>query len=95
MAVVWGLSKMKQYLGRKRFQLVTDSAALKGLMSSTNLSGKIARWALYLSELDYEVIHKPGKSHGNADGLSRSKLIEETPTAQDEALAAVWCVDRY
>ena len=30
-----------------------------------------ARWALYLTCFDFEMIHKPGASMGKADALSR------------------------
>ena len=34
-------------------------------------TGKLARWALQLQQYDFDIIHQPGKSHGNADALSR------------------------
>ena len=36
-----------------------------------NLSENIARCILLLKEYDLEIIYKQGKSHGNADGISR------------------------
>ena len=32
---------------------------------------QMARWLDFLSEFDYVFEHRPGKSHGNAGGLSR------------------------
>ena len=34
---------------------------------------QLARWLLELSEYDFEVIHRPGSKHQNADGLSRQQ----------------------
>ena len=34
-------------------------------------TGKLARWALQLQQYDFDIIHQPGKSHRNADALSR------------------------
>ena len=30
--------------------------------------GRLARWALKLQPYDYEIIHRPGSQHLNADG---------------------------
>ena len=37
--------------------------------------GRLARWALKLQAYDYELIHRPGVSHQNANGLSRLPTI--------------------
>eukprot|EP00731_Ephydatia_muelleri_P015652 Em0009g76a len=34
-------------------------------------SGQVARWLEILAEFDFDVIHRPGLRHGNADALSR------------------------
>ena len=31
----------------------------------------LARWLAKLQEYDFEIVHRAGKLHGNADGLSR------------------------
>ena len=40
-------------------------------MTNPNLSGQYARWAMILQEFDFDVLHRPGKQHQNADALSR------------------------
>jgi hypothetical protein len=37
-----------------------------------------ARWAHILSEYDFEIRHRPGKRSGDADGLSRNPLQDDT-----------------
>ena len=70
LAIVWAVEKFHHYLGYKKFYLVTDHAALKWLQSAA-VKGRLLRWVLKLQPYVYEVIHKPGKNHNNADALSR------------------------
>jgi hypothetical protein len=64
------VKKFHHYLGYKKFYLVTDHAALKWLQSAA-VKGRLLRWVLKLQPYVYEVIHKPGRKHNNADALSR------------------------
>lgn len=54
----------------------TDYAALAWFMSFQNLEGQVARWSELLQQYDMEVIHRAGKSHGNADALFRRPCSE-------------------
>jgi hypothetical protein len=47
-------------------------------MTNKKLTGMHARWAHILSEYDFEIKHRPGKRSGDADGLSRNPLQDET-----------------
>jgi len=38
---------------------------------------QLARWLTFIEQFDYEVEHRPGTKHGNADGLSRRPPIDE------------------
>ena len=51
--------------------LYTDHSALLRCLKSEDVTGRIARWQLSLSEFDLEIFHVPGKSIALADGLSR------------------------
>ena len=39
---------------------------------------QLARWLTFIEQFDYEIEHRPGVKHGNANGLSR----RATPTVQ-------------
>ena len=48
-------------------------------MESTTLEGAHARWASILQEYDFQIVHRPGVQHANADTLLRLPL----PTTRD------------
>lgn len=71
LAAIFALTKYKQYVGQSAFDLVTDSRALCALKTASNLAGKLARWSFFLEEFQMKIVHKPGATLHNADGLSR------------------------
>ena len=74
-ALVEGIKKFQPYLHRRRFTVVTDHSSLRWLMNVKDASGRLARWALLLQQYDFEIVHRPGKVHGNADSLSRRPYV--------------------
>ena len=71
LAVVWACKTLRLYLHGREFQLVTDHRPLTWLMTTPELQGQYARWALLLQEYDFKILHRPGKDNANADALSR------------------------
>ena len=71
LAVLSGIQYFSTYLANKKFLLRTDHSALQFLKNIKNPSGRLARWAIYLSQYTFEVQHVPGKSLANADAISR------------------------
>ncbi|GMF45018.1 unnamed protein product [Phytophthora fragariaefolia] len=71
--VVWATRKFRCYLDKRQFDLYTDHQALTWVFSPGNrtINSKLARWAMEQSNLDFKAHHKPGKSLGHVDGLSR------------------------
>ena len=51
--------------------LYTDHQALLKVLESEDITGRISRWQLALSEYDLDIYHVPGKDLAVADGLSR------------------------
>ena len=74
--------------------MYSDHKPLQFLFSETKpvptmASSRIQRWALTLSAYNYQMVFRPGKNQGNADGLSRLPLAEapeEVPTPGDTIL---------
>ncbi|MCG8048997.1 MAG: RNase H-like domain-containing protein, partial [Candidatus Thiodiazotropha endolucinida] len=71
LALVTYVKHFKHYLYGKKFLVRTDHSSLRWLMNFKNPEGQIARWIEVLSSYDMKVEHRPGRSHQNADGVSR------------------------
>ena len=71
LAVVAFVTHFRPYLLGQRFQIRTDHGALKWLYCMRNPEAQVARWLEKLQEFDFEVIHRRGLKHINADALSR------------------------
>ncbi|CAG2252031.1 unnamed protein product [Mytilus edulis] len=71
LAVVKFCRHFRHYLLGRRFVLRTDHNSLVWLMRFKHIEGQLARWLEELAQFDMEIVHRPGKKHLNADGLSR------------------------
>ena len=71
LAIVTFVIHFRQYLLGTTFILRTDHNSLIWLKSFKNPEGQMARWIEKLQEYMFEVQHRPGKKHQNADSLSR------------------------
>ena len=71
LALVTYMDHFRHYLLGRKFRLRTDHHSLVLLVSSKEPQGQVARWLERLQEYDYEIQHRPGRLHNNADALSR------------------------
>ena len=71
LAVVIFTQQYRPYLLGRKFQLRTDHGSLTWLRNFREPEGQLARWLERLQELDFDIIHRRGKIHTNADALSR------------------------
>jgi len=71
LALVTFVKKFRQYLLGHSFLIRTDHAALQWLRKTSEPIGQQARWLEILEEFDFQVQHRPGTQHTNADALSR------------------------
>ncbi|KAL9978457.1 hypothetical protein ACROYT_G015976 [Oculina patagonica] len=78
LAVIDGIKRFQSYLYGRRFYIHTDHSALKWLMSIQDPTGHLARWSLLIQQFDFEIIHRPGKSNGNADALTGDLMKDGT-----------------
>ncbi|KAJ8375687.1 hypothetical protein SKAU_G00062670 [Synaphobranchus kaupii] len=71
LAVVRALHHVRLYLQGSHFLLRTDHASLTWLLNFKDPEGQVARWLEQLQGYDFEIRHRAGRLHGNADALSR------------------------
>ena len=67
----------RQYLLGRHFEVRTDHSAISWLRKTSEPIGQNARWLELLDEYDFEVQHRPGHRHGNADALSRHPCLNK------------------
>ena len=63
--------QFRSYLRGAKFTLRTDHKSLVWLHRFKDMEGMMARWLHALQQFQFSLVHRPGKDHGNADGLSR------------------------
>ena len=100
LALVFYSQHFRHYLYGRRFIARTDHDALRWLTNFKEPSGQVARWLEKLAEFDFKVQSRPGKRHGNADGLSRRpgqaagvpevSAVEIADTNSDGAWCPTW-----
>ena len=79
MAIMDALSDWRQYLlgTSQKIEILTDHQNLQYFKKPQKLNRRQARWMTELAEYEFELIHKPGKSMGKADALSRMTGLEK------------------
>ena len=82
LALVWAVKYFRPYILGHRTTVFTDHAACTSLLNTARPSGKLARWALTIQEMDPIIKHRSGKKNSNANALSRN------PVAVVHAVAA-------
>ncbi len=71
LAVVMAIELFRYYLTGRHFTVVTDHASLTWLRNFRKPEGMVAWWIACLQPFDFTIVHRPGKHHSHADGLSR------------------------
>ena len=71
LAVVHFVRHFRPCLYGRRFTVRIDHSSLQWLLNFKEPDGQLARWMETLSEYQFDIQHRSGKKHGNADGLSR------------------------
>ena len=72
LGLVWAVRYFRPYILGHRTTVYTDHAACTSILNTPRPSGKLARWALTIQEMDLVIKHRSGKSNSNADALSRN-----------------------
>jgi len=92
MAIVCYTKAYRQYLLGRQFVVRTDHSALQWLRSTTEYIGQQARWCETLEEFDFQIVHRPGRLHGNADALSREPCRQCGNNGAKVTVATIWAV---
>ena len=71
LAAVFFINQFRPYLLGRNFLLRTDHGALTWLMNFKKPEGQMARWLEKLQEYSFQIVHRRGRKHTNADSLSR------------------------
>jgi transposase InsO family protein len=73
LAIIRALEEWRHYLegARHPIEVWTDHKNLEYFRTAQKLNRRQARWSLYLSRFDFTLHHKPGRSMGKPDALSR------------------------
>ncbi len=72
LAFIFSLKKCRHYLLGCKAKIVTDHKVLTYLVNKSNPSGRFVRWLLLMEEFD--IVHCPGRRHGNVDGLKVTNI---------------------
>ena len=75
MAVIAAVKKFRVYILGSTVEIRTDHSAVRQVLNKPDATGRYARWGCILSEFDFILRYRPGVQHGNADGLSKAKLL--------------------
>ena len=71
LSLVYFLKYFRHFLIGRKILVRSDHASLRWLMNFKDCEGMVGRWLAKLAVYDFQIEHRIGKDHGNADGLSR------------------------
>jgi hypothetical protein len=87
-AIMFGITKFRNYIMGRHFHIVTDHKPLLGIFDPKKpmpsmLSPRLIRIAIALTSHDYNISYMPGSQIGSADSLSRwPQPVPEQPEEQ-------------
>ncbi|GFV57061.1 retrovirus-related Pol polyprotein from transposon 17.6 [Trichonephila clavipes] len=73
-SIVFAIKRLHYYLDGNSFLVMTDHNPLVWLNRNVISNPRLMRWALALQPYNFRIVHRSGKSHKNADSLSRSVI---------------------
>ena len=82
LAVVFAVTRLRQFLSARKFTLRTDHKPLRYIFTPSKqipkvVSARLARWAITLMAYDYDVQYTPGQDIGHADAMSRLRFKDD------------------
>ncbi|GFV92741.1 retrovirus-related Pol polyprotein from transposon 297 [Trichonephila clavipes] len=73
-SIVFAIKRLHYYLDGNSFLVMTDHNSLVWLNRNVSSNSRLMRWALALQPYNFRIVHRSGKSHKNANSLSRSVI---------------------
>ncbi len=103
------MALFKYYLTVRQFTLVTDHASVTWIRNFKEPEGVVARLITRLQPFDFKIVHRPGKHHSHADGLSHrmsrpckrdtcpecAPLLHQVTADENMTVRAVTLQDQY
>lgn len=86
LAFIVALRKFHTYLYGQKVFIRTDNSAVSWMRNLKLPTGQMARWIQELSTHDFEIVHRRGRTHSNADALSRMSCKVCRKYAADPAI---------
>lgn len=80
---MWAIQTLRCYVQGTHFTLYSDQASLQRLLKTFESNGRLKRWHMRLSELDFEVWDKKGLCNTHADTLPHRRSLEKTTVPVD------------
>jgi len=78
LAMVHFIHTWRPYLLGTKFFVYSDHHSLQWLKNHKDDNPRLTRWINKLMQYEYEVIHRPGKQHNDADAMSRTPIVPVT-----------------
>ena len=91
LAIIYACETFRPYLYMTRFTIETDHHSLQWLMSAKT-PPRLVRWALRLSEFDFDIRYRKGSANANADALSRLPQLQPMVDEQ-ERIEELLCIE--
>ena len=88
LGLVWAVRYFRPYLLGHHTTVYTDHSACLSLLNTPRPSGKLARWALTIQEMNLTLKHRSGRQNVNADALSRNPVTDSNISNSNEILDA-------
>ena len=96
LAIIHALEDWRHYLEGlpEPFEIITNHQNLEYWCTSQNLTRRQAWWSIWLSRLNFFLMHKPGKTNTRADPLSHIPSLQITVEEDNQGqimLKPKWC----
>lgn len=75
LAVVKALEKWRIYLLGRQITIVTDCKAFSMTINKKEIPLRVSRWAMFLQDFNYQVVHRAGTQMKHVDALSRIAML--------------------